>query len=119
MSFLGKMFGSVPSVGVSEARALVEQGAVMLDVRTTKEWNAGHSPFALHISLSDLGSRLGRVPKDKPVVVVCRSGNRSRGATRQLIGSGFDAVNLRGGMHSWQGQGERLVDRAGRPGSVA
>jgi len=119
MSILGKLLGSVPSVDASEARALVDQGAVMVDVRTTNEWNAGHSPVAIHILLSDLGSRLGRVPKGKPVVVVCRSGNRSRGATRQLIDAGYDAVNLKGGMHAWHRQGERLIDRSGRPGGVA
>jgi len=118
MSLLGKLFGGVPSVSVEEARTLVEAGAVMVDVRTTGEWNAGHSPSAVHIALPELGSRLHRVPKDRTVVVVCRSGNRSRGATKQLIGEGYEAVNLSGGMHAWKRNGQRLIDRAGRPGMV-
>jgi rhodanese-related sulfurtransferase len=119
MSVLSKLFGGVPSVSASDARTMVDDGAVMVDVRTTNEWNAGHAPFAIHVALPDLGSRLGRIPKNKRVVVVCRSGNRSRGATKQLIAAGYDAVNLSGGMHAWRRVGERLVDRSGRPGNVA
>lgn len=119
MSFLGRLFGGVPSVSVGEARELVDAGAVMVDVRTTSEWNAGHCPFALHMALDQLSQKQRRIPKNKKVVVVCRSGNRSRGATKHLIDSGYDAVNLSGGMHAWQRAGESLVDRSGKPGRVA
>jgi rhodanese-related sulfurtransferase len=119
MSFLGQLFGGVPSVSAGEARELVDSGAVMVDVRTTGEWNAGHSAFALHMALDQLSQKQGRIPKNKRVVVVCRSGNRSRRATKQLIAVGYDAVNLSGGMNAWQRSGERLVDRSGKPGRVA
>ncbi len=107
MSFLGRLFGGVPSVSADEARELVDAGAVMVDVRTTSEWNAGHCAFALHMALDQLSQKQRRIPKNKKVVVVCRSGNRSRGATKQLIESGYDAVNLSGGMHAWQRSGEK------------
>lgn len=100
------------------ARELVDDGAAMLDVRTTHEWNAGHAPFATHVQLHELGTRLNRVPKNKKVVVVCRSGNRSRRACRQLVSAGYDVVNLRGGMGAWQRTGQPVVDRSGRPGGV-
>lgn len=119
MSFLGRIFSSVPSVSAEQARDLVDAGAVMVDVRTKQEWNAGHVALAQHVALPELPTSISKLPKETKVVVVCRSGNRSRGATSQLIGAGFDAVNLTGGLHAWQRAGERLVDRHGRPGVVA
>ncbi|MCZ3389122.1 MAG: rhodanese-like domain-containing protein [Actinomycetia bacterium] len=119
MSFLGRLFGGVPSVSAGDARELMDAGAVMVDVRTSGEWNAGHCAFALHIALDQLSEKQRRIPKNKKVVVVCRSGNRSRGAAKQLIASGFAAVNLSGGMNAWQRSGESLVDRSGKPGRVA
>lgn len=119
MSIIGRLLGGgVASVDALTARRLVDDGAAMLDVRSTQEWNAGHAPFATHVQLSELSSRLSRVPKNKQVVVVCRSGNRSRRACRQLTAAGFDVVNLRGGMAAWQRSGQPVVDRAGRPGGV-
>lgn len=118
MSVFSRMFGGVPSVSASEARALINSGAVLVDVRTTSEWNAGHSPLAQHVALDQLSQKLRRIPSGKQVVVICRSGNRSRGATKRLIDAGYDAVNLSGGMHAWVRSGESIVDRSGRPGRV-
>ena len=73
----------------------------MLDVRTPEEWNEYHIPGSTLIPLDQLETRLNEVPKDKDVVVVCRSGNRSLSATRQLASAGFNVVNLRGGMLAW------------------
>ncbi|MFZ0322940.1 MAG: rhodanese-like domain-containing protein [Actinomycetes bacterium] len=110
--------GGVPSVDAAAARALVDDGAVMIDVRTTAEWNAGHAPMAQHVPLSDLSRRIARLPKNKTVVVVCRSGSRSRSAGRQLAAAGVEVVNLKRGMYAWQGAGQPLVDRRGRPGTL-
>ncbi len=119
VSWLGSLFGGgVPAVGAAEARQLVDDGAAMVDVRSTNEWNAGHAPFALHVQLSELAGRMHRVPKGRPVVVVCRSGSRSRSACRSLAAAGYDVVNLRGGMTAWSRSGQPVVGRAGRPGSV-
>lgn len=119
MSLLSRLFGSVPSVGAQEARLLIDSGAGLVDIRSKSEWNAGHSPLAQHVSLDALGEKMRRIPKGKPVVVVCRSGSRSRGATRHLREAGYEAYNLSGGMHAWVRAGESLVDRSGRPGRVA
>ena len=119
VSWLGRLFGGgVPTVGAAEARRLVDDGATMVDVRSTHEWNAGHAPFARHMQLSELADRMHRVPKGHPVVVVCRSGSRSRSACRSLAAAGYDVVNLRGGMAAWSRTGQPVVGRAGRPGSV-
>ena len=119
MSFIGRLFGGgVPNVDATTARQLVDDGAFMLDVRTTHEWNAGHAPFATHIQMQDLANNLNRVPRNKKVVVVCRSGNRSKSVARQLLAGGHDVVNLQGGLHAWVRAGQPLVDRSGRHGSV-
>lgn len=118
MSLFSRLFGGVPSVSAQEARQLVDDGAVMVDVRSTAEWNAGHYPLAVHLSGDQLTQKQKRIPKNKPVVVVCRSGSRSRGATKRLIDAGFDAVNMSGGMHAWHRSGQPLVDRSGKPGRL-
>jgi len=108
-----------PKVPAEEGRQLVSNGAVLLDVRESAEWNAGHAPQATHLPLSRLAEVGRKVPAGKKVVVVCRSGNRSAHVTKALINQGYDAVNLRGGMHAWHSAGGQLVDRKGRPGVVA
>jgi rhodanese-related sulfurtransferase len=95
----------VPSVGVAEIPADV----TLLDVRELDEWQAGHAPEALHIPMSELTGRLEDLPADKDVYVVCRSGGRSARVTEYLIGNGWDAVNIDGGMQSWQRAGKPMV----------
>jgi rhodanese-related sulfurtransferase len=92
-------------VGVAEIPADV----TLLDVRELDEWQAGHAPEALHIPMSELTGRLDDLPADKDVYVVCRSGGRSARVTEYLIGNGWDAVNIDGGMQSWHAQGKPLV----------
>jgi len=109
----------VPAVHGPEARTLVDGGAVLLDVREPAEWNAGHAPQAVHVPMSRLAELARRIPQDKQVVVVCRSGNRSAHVVKALADGGYQAVNLAGGMHAWQAAGGTVVDRQGRPGVVA
>ena len=108
----------VPSVGAEEARNLVADGASLLDVRETNEWNAGHAPAAVHVPLGRVKEAPRRLPKGRKVVVVCRSGNRSRQATASLRALGYDAVNLSGGMNAWTAAGGAVVGRNNRPGRV-
>lgn len=109
----------VPSVSGSDAREWIRAGAQMLDVRESGEWNAGHAPQALHIPRSQVTSRLNRLKKDKQIVVICRSGNRSRAVTSQLRKQGYEAFSLAGGMRAWQAAGGQVLDRRGRPGRIA
>lgn len=74
---------------------------VILDVREDDEFKSGHIPEAQWIPLGQLSSRLNELPKDKTIVAVCRSGNRSGQATEILRQNGFDAHNMQGGMNSW------------------
>lgn len=78
---------------------------VLIDVREDYEFAAGHIPEATLIPLGQLSSRLNEIPKDKTVVAVCRSGNRSGQATQLLRQAGFDAHNMDGGMISWEQAG--------------
>ena len=57
---------------------MYQNGAFVLDVRTVEEWNEFHAPDSTLIPLDQLASRLNEVPRDRQIVVVCRSGNRSQ-----------------------------------------
>lgn len=74
---------------------------IILDVREDYEFNAGHVPGAAWIPLGELPNRLDELPKDKTILAICRSGNRSGQATELLLQNGFDAHNMQGGMNSW------------------
>ena len=99
--------------------ALVEDGALLLDVRNPDEWEVGHAPAAHFLPLGELQARHTELPTDRKIVVICRSGGRSGQATAALNGAGYDAVNLAGGMKAWAAAGLPVVTDAGAPGDVA
>lgn len=89
-------------VSAADALALRKSGAFMLDVRQPDEWAAGHIPDATLIPLGQLASRIAEVPKDRQVVVVCRSGNRSAQGRDILLDAGYPSVtSMAGGMNDW------------------
>lgn len=91
-----------PTTSSAAARALVADGAKLIDVRTPEEFAAGHVEGAANIPVDQLGTRLKEVgPSTTPVVVYCRSGVRSARATRTLRGAGFEAVHDLGAMSNW------------------
>ena len=118
MGWLQKLMGGPTGVGPDEASDLKREGAVLLDVREVDEWKAGHAPGARHVPLGDVASRPDSLPRDRRLVVMCRSGHRSSRATALLVDSGFDAVNLDGGMRAWAGAGLPLEAAGGRKGRV-
>lgn len=77
----------------------------LLDVRTADEFRGGHIPGAVNISLQDLPQKLKRVSTAKPVVLYCRSGNRSATAAKLLLQAGYTDVFDLGGIIEWQRQG--------------
>ncbi|ARF13150.1 FAD-dependent oxidoreductase [Sporosarcina ureae] len=94
---LNILYGRYEQVHVSEVRELVEQNAVIIDVREENEFANGHVLNAINIPLSQLRDRMEEVPKDVPVYVHCRSSQRSYNALMALQNSGFDnIVNISG-----------------------
>jgi phage shock protein E len=92
---------------VQTTASLAERPDVLiLDVREQDEWDAGHIPGALLIPMSEIQGRLSEVPKDKTVIVQCRSGNRSSQVTDYLQQQGFTNIrNMAGGLNAWQAAG--------------
>ena len=90
-------------VSVEEAKSLVRQGAVLLDVRTVSEYESGHIEGAINIPVHELTSRMFELAdKSRPIVVYCRSGRRSSRAKQLLEDGGFQQVENLGGMYRWQ-----------------
>ena len=105
-------------VSVAEALALIDQGALLLDVREQDEWDAGHAPQATLIPMSALNERAAELPRDRTIVCVCHVGGRSAMVTGALNQAGWTAVNLVGGMRAWQLAGQPVLDAAGQPGDA-
>ncbi len=84
----------------------------VVDVRESEEFShgLGHIEGALLVPLGQLESRLAELPRDKPIVTVCRSGARSARAAAMLGKAGFaEVANLRGGMLRWRAEGGAVV----------
>ncbi len=91
----------------------------IVDVREQYEWDAGRIDGAVHVPLNTLMGGAGEFETDRPVVAVCRSGNRSELATLMLKARGLDAHNLEGGMEAWEKDGLPFTAPDGSPGRVA
>ena len=98
---------SLPAeISVAEAAARRDAGAFILDVRQPDEWNEAHVPGSTLIPLDQLEARVNEVPKDKEVVVICRSGNRSKPGRDALKAAGFTQVtSVSGGLNEWKAAG--------------
>jgi rhodanese-related sulfurtransferase len=95
-----------PEISVAQAAQKRAQGAFILDVREPSEWVQFHISGATLIPLGDLPNRLNEIPKDREVVVVCRTGHRSALGRDTLNQAGFaNVTSMAGGMTEWQAQG--------------
>lgn len=105
-SFFGNRFRGVKDVDINGALQLINhKNAFVLDVREPAEYESGHLLNAKLVPLGKLKERTNELEKykDKPVVVVCRSGNRSGTACAILTKLGFtQTYNMMGGMMAWQ-----------------
>ena len=92
----------------------------LVDCREQYEWDAGRVEGAIHLPLNAIMAGDGAdLDTAKPVVVICRSGNRSELATMMLQARGFEAHNLEGGMEAWAREGLPYSAPDGSPGRVA
>lgn len=89
---LNQLHGRYREVKVSEVRELVEKGAFIIDAREVKEFERGHLKNAVNIPLSEFRDRLDEIPKDKPVYIHCRSGQRSYNMVMALQNLGYNNV---------------------------
>jgi rhodanese-related sulfurtransferase len=90
----------------AQAYAKFQQGAYFLDVRTQDEWNQGHIAGSTLIPLDELQNKLTELPRDREMVVVCRSGVRSKEGVSILQKAGFTRVScLSGGLLAWKAAG--------------
>jgi hydroxyacylglutathione hydrolase len=90
---------------------------VYVDVRKQTEWNEGHVPGALHVHLGYLLDRADELPRDRPLLLYCRSGNRSGMGMSLLQAAGFgDVRNVEGGVVTRGAQLEPLEVSSGATG---
>jgi rhodanese-related sulfurtransferase len=104
-----RQFSPMKGLGTSEVTRLINsRDAIPLDVREPKEFEAGRLPNALHVPLSQLGSRSAELAKHagKPVIAYCETGVRSRTAGAALAKAGLTEVyHLNGGFRAWRDAG--------------
>lgn len=92
----------------------------LVDCRENYEWEAGRIDGAIHIPVNAIMAGAGGdLDHDKPIAVICRSGNRSELATMMLQARGYDATNVEGGMEAWAQAGLPFEAPDGSRGRVA
>ena len=92
----------------------------LVDCREPYEWVAGRVEGAIHIPVNSIMAGAGSdLDRDKPVAVICRSGNRSELVTMMLQARGYDATNVKGGMEAWASAALPFEADDGSPGRVA
>jgi rhodanese-related sulfurtransferase len=99
----------VPAVTVDQLPNPLPDDLTVLDVREAIEWDQAHVPGSLHIPMAELPARVGELPTEGQVLVVCAVGARSARAAGWLVRQGHDAINLDGGLVEWQSAGRELV----------
>jgi rhodanese-related sulfurtransferase len=100
------------AVGPMDAVRLMNQGALLVDVRSREEFEGGHVLDARHLPQEEVAGAGESLKKyrDKPVIVCCETGMRSGAAARVLKAQGFGkVVNLRGGLAAWRSENLPLV----------
>lgn len=113
----GRWFArSYGRVSPAQALLLVDQGAVLVDIRDAEAWYAGHAPGALHVPFAQV--RLVQLPATH-IVTISRSGTRSARAAAMLAREGCEVSHLRGGMRAWAHDGLPLETEDGHPGRIA
>lgn len=102
----GNASGLASEVNVDKAYEMYQQPDVfVVDVREQVEWDEYHAPNTTLLPLAELESRLSEVPKDKKILVICRSGNRSQQGRDILLAAGFNATSMTGGLKEWYAKG--------------
>jgi rhodanese-related sulfurtransferase len=107
----------MPEATVSQFAAVLADGAVVLDVREPGEYVGGHVPGAVLMPMGQVASRVSELDRNRPVYVICASGNRSVAMAEYLARAGFDARSVAGGTAAWARSGRPVVT-GGRPATA-
>ncbi|MCG9876231.1 MAG: rhodanese-like domain-containing protein [Leptospiraceae bacterium] len=86
------------SSAAQQAHSKIQEGATIIDVRSSIEYAVSSFPGSINIPVADISDKLNSIPKDKPIVVYCASGGRSASARDILIRNGFSDVTNAGGL---------------------
>ena len=117
MSFLRKIMGpGVPSVDVKQAAEMQgdDVGALIIDVREANEYAQIRAKGAVLLPVGRLNNRVKDLPRDREILLICRTGGRSANATQFLAANGFENVtNVSGGVMAWYNAG--LPTSSGEP----
>ncbi len=102
--------GPLTTVSVHDMAAGLAEGALVLDVREPFEYADAHVAGTVLVPLATVAGRADEFPKDEPVFVFCRTGNRSLAAAEALVAAGFsDVRNVDGGIVAWHAAGLPLT----------
>lgn len=94
--------GGVEQINVQDAQALLNAGALLVDVREAYERKTQYIPGSKALPLSEINNKWQQLPKDKELIIQCRTGNRSARAASFLAKQGLNVKNLSGGLLAWQ-----------------
>ena len=99
------------TISVQDTKMMIDSSDVfILDVRTQEEYDAGHINGSTLIPVQVIETRLDEIPKDRKILVYCRSGGRSSEASQILIKNGFEEIyNMNGGIDDWIRSGFEVV----------
>ena len=111
MNLIRAIFGGVKEISANQyMQQYSDIPHTIIDIRSAQEYAGGHMEGAENIPLSKLSKKLTKLPKDQPIVVVCRNGVRGREAVDMLQSAGFEASNLVGGIMNWRKDGGTLLN---------
>jgi len=98
-------------VSVQQGKEMIDRGEVfILDVRTREEYNESHINGSTLIPVQELAIRFKELPRDKKILVYCRTGSRSATASEILVKNGFTLIyNMQGGITGWKNAGYEVV----------
>ena len=113
MGFFARMFGAAAGERISatdyKARFVDGKEAhTLVDVRSPGEFNSGYIPGAINVDVQELPQKMARIPKNKPVVLYCRSGSRSSHAAHMLKDAGYTDIFDLGAVSGWAATGGTL-----------
>jgi rhodanese-related sulfurtransferase len=104
----------VPEISAEAAKQLIDDRAQLVDVRAKDEFDAGHIPGARHIPLETLDADADGLDRSRPLIVYCRSGDRSAMVADAFAASGWDAHSIEGGLLEWTEAGLQIEPEDGR-----